>query len=159
MGKRKKSLFARFVPRIWRLRRQLRKFRTKSRSQIDQAKSAGDHERASYLEHEWSSEFEMIRDEIEVIYTNRLVRQARRMRLSIPSHPTINQALNGTEDENWYFSKLSGEWIFTCAGYASLSKEVKKEQRERIKAWSAMIGMLAGLVGSLAALAAILLSR
>lgn len=101
----------------------------------------------------------MIGDEIEVIYTNRLVRQARRMRLPIPSHPTINQALNGTEDENWYLSNLNGEWILTSAGYAGLSKEVKKEQRERIKAWSAVIGMLTGLVGSLAALAAILISR
>ncbi len=151
----RKSRFLRLVPRTWRIKKEIKKVNQEYRPKILEAKRDGNREQAQKLVAFLHFDLRIFHDELDEIYTKRLLRKARHLRLPITSHPTVNEAFDGAESDDWRLSDVSG-WILTDVGYAKLNKEVKKEQRESIRTWSAVIGMLTGLFGALAALAAIL---
>ena len=95
------------------------------RQDISSARLARNHQRAEKLEGQQRFELEMIQEEEDHLYTTRLLRNARRLRVPIPPLYGADSKLTGS----WEESRNFGYYILTKHGIAQLREEIRKEIR------------------------------
>lgn len=121
---------------------------------IKAARMAGDNKKIDELEQNQRLEIDMIIEQEEYLYSQRLLRQARRLRVPIPAFYTPDS--KPTDD--WIETQYLGMWRLTELGIAKLREEIRKEQRwrfERRAHWVAWISAITGVIGALTGLLAV----
>ena len=154
--RRRISRFRKKLPlsRTWHLRMSLQSTDRFYRQLAAEAK--GDKERQQEVFGEWSHVAGEIEEELEEIFTKRLVKKARRWYVPIPPHPYGRDTY---EDENWERGHATGIWYLKPEGVSkvrNLMREEKKWRRDYLIGW---VGPLIGLIGALTGLISVWLRR
>ena len=143
----------RWLPRTYRLQRQLKRVDRDYRARIAAAKAAKKNQQELHtLEISWSMDARDIIDELESLRTGRLTADA--YRLGVPIPPSPPEFNTGNE---WWEHGSFGPFL-TTAGINKLRGDVRAEKQARREAWSywlTWIGALTGLLGALAAVLAL----
>ena len=95
-------------------------------------------------ERQWA--ISLIEEEEDELYSEQLIRQARRLRVPVPHQ--YNQ--DRTVSECWYEGAQLGGWNLTDIGWSRLRDEVRKELRARHELrvqWLAWITPFIGIIG------------
>lgn len=120
------------------------------------ARLGRDYQRAENLEREHAYEIEMIQEEEDQLYTRRLVRQAKRLRVPTPR----SHGEDGKPTGAWEQGRNFGLWYLSDKGIVKLREEIRKEIRwrhERRAQWVGWLSAITGVFGALTGLIAVLL--
>ena len=96
----------------------------------------------------WVFDYRMDEDQLETIYTDRLVSKANRLRVPVPAKPWDTE---DHEDENWMESQYGG-WILKPEGFRKVRAEIRAELKARSERRQAWLTPLTGLIGALTGL-------
>ena len=107
------------------------------------------------LRSEWSFEAGMLEEELEAIATNKLRKQAYRLKVPFPSPPYGRDEF---ETEDWERGHNLGEWYLKPSGYVKVRAVIRSEQKERREALLAWVIPMTGLIGAITGLIAVLLT-
>ncbi len=107
------------------------------------------------LRSEWSFEAGMLKEELEAIATNKLRKQAHRLKVPFPSPPYGSDEF---ETEEWKRGIHFGEWYLKPSGHVKVRAAIRAEQKERREAWLAWVAPATGLIGAITGLIAVLLT-
>jgi hypothetical protein len=114
---------------------------------IAAARKTKDRERIESLERDRQFELEVYDEEDDAYITERLVKEARRLRVPVPHR--FNE--DGTESEHWEQGRYFGRAYLTRRGISALREEIRKERKARHEArshWIAWLSAVTGIVGA-----------
>lgn len=93
-------------------------------------------------------EEQMVDEEISIIVTNNLIRQANRHFVPIPPH---------SEQNMWsQCNVISNRYVLTNDGITRLRSTLRSEQKERNEMWLTILAALTGIVGALTGLVSVM---
>ena len=111
-----------------------------------------DHDQLRGLENLHSDEISMVYEELDMLHTRKLIRQARRLRVTVPR--LYDDA--GSPTDLWEQSSNFGYWYFTDKGFKEIRKAIRDElkwyyeRREHYTNWATgLIGILGTIAGFL----------
>ena len=107
------------------------------------------------LQSEWIFEARLLEEQLEAIATNKLRRQAYRLKVPFPSPPYGSDEF---ETEDWERGHYLREWYLKPSGYVRVRAVIRSEQKERREALLAWISSMTGLIGMITGLIAVLLT-
>ncbi len=140
------------IPKDLRLTWQAYLFDAIFRKEIKDLKASKDKDREELrsLEFEQQSEISMIYEELDAHHTRKLIRQARRLRVSVPSH--FNE--DGSPSEYWEQGDNLRLWYLSDKGLLQIRKAIREElewvykKREHYISWmTVMTGIIGFLIG------------
>jgi len=143
-------LYRKLVPYEFRYKIETAGVRRKESKEIAAAKTPEDRDAA---QHYYSADWIALYDEREQRASDRLVRQAHKLRVPVPGNN--RRTRESEEGSPWEYSDYTEDWFLTRQGYSDLRKAIWEERgnrRESRLAWLAVIGTLTGLGGVLIAL-------
>jgi len=134
------------LDRLWWAERRdaeaLRELRQKFKTQIDAAQTKGWEERQADLR-DYISAQNYIND-AECLRTSILIKKARRLGIVIPPNAT------GHDDNNdWSFNQATGDLTLSAEAELRLTREIRKEEMERLQHRMRWVNPIIGLIGSL----------
>lgn len=150
--------------RMWYVERDLADLHRNHAREIADARRRNDTDAQEEIESRYSSEGDLVFEELEDIRTERLLRRARQLRVALPSQrpraPRNFHELSEAEgDENWWLGHVLYQWNLTAEGESRLRMAIRveeKAQRETAAFWFSTIttplAVLTGLVGAIAVL-------
>ena len=97
----------------------------------------------------------MLEEELEAIATNKLRKQAYRLKIPFPSPPYGSDEF---ETEDWERGHNLGEWSLKPSGYVKVRAVIRSEQKERRETLLACVIPMTGLIGAITGLIAVLLT-
>ena len=109
----------------------------------------------AHLESAERWELELQEEEEDSYLTSRLLGQARRLRVPIPSFRNSD----GSESDHWYQGSQTGGWYLTTLGVNSLRREIRLEQKDRhenMAMYLPWLTAITGIVGTVTGLVAVL---
>jgi hypothetical protein len=143
---------------LWRAERTATKKRKKLHETLDPKiqtanKEKKGHEYESLLS-EYFMESNIIRDMPDSMRTERLVRRARKLGISVPPQPSHE---NLDEDEYWEANPVSGSFYLTEKAFSELTRAIRKEEIERLeyqmrwvsRVFAPIVGLAIGLIGAI----------
>lgn len=139
----------RLLPQGVRYRHQEKAVRQYFAGLMAEAKDRGAKDEVQSLRSQMAFELHVLDDTKEAAFTERLLRQAARLRVPVPL---------GTS-QYWRESDADRARVLTREGIQQLRAEIRKEQRwrgERRSQWVVWITALTGLVGALTGMLAVL---
>ena len=125
---------------------------------IRAAQLAKDQGRVESLKHDQRFELVMLQEEEDVLFTCRLLRQANRLRVPIPSR----YSSEGQLADDWEETQYLGALCLTDRGVSKLREEIRREVRwrhEQRAHWIAWLSAITGVVGAFTGLIAVLYHR
>ena len=108
-------------------------------------------------EQDYFFETHLIFADQEALYTERMLRKARRLRVQIPSMPKYNSRSEYEESEDWEQGP-EGSWNLTVKGIAKVREEIRKEEKWRREGranWAVWLSALGGVIGTVIGLVAV----
>lgn len=126
---------------------------------LEEAKRAKDQKAYAEILNEWYVESKLD-DACEGLRSHKLVEKARKLGISIPAQPPLddNEALD--TDENWNFNEYTGSLTLNEAAEFKLRRDIRKEEMEKLQhqmRWvSQVVIPLIGLLGTMMGLIALL---
>ena len=99
------------------------------------------------LERDCQFEIEFIEEEEELLFTNRLIDKAKRLRVPLPTH---------TRPEYWVKGTNTGSLYLTPDGISKLREDIRKEERWRLEVRAQKVVWLSAITGILGALTGLL---
>ena len=139
-----------FSKELRRLQKAMADIQADFDSEAEKARNAKDYESEQAAASQYFFERDMIDSDIQWLQHRYLVRQAERLLLPVPEF--------NTKGEDWVRSEHDGRWRLNKEILASLSKEVRRERRERMEFFFLLPSALIGLVGGLLGVAAFVLT-
>jgi hypothetical protein len=143
---------------IWYLERDLADLSRDYRREMSDAQ--GGRGEPAEVESRYGVESALVYEELEGIRTERLLRQARALRVPLPSLRPRGTDIE-KEDENWTLGSTLGQWTLTDEGESRLRSAIRAEQkagREVVAFWITIVlgffGVATGLVGGVTGLVA-----
>ncbi len=116
-------------------------------------------EERQHLDSDWHMEYQTLDDEYEMLFTRKLVKEAARLRVPVPTAPYGSDTRS---DDNWEEGHYGGGWHLKPEGAKKVRAEIRAERlarsEVRVRWLNPLIGLVgagAGLVAALAGLAAI----
>ena len=97
-------------------------------------------------------------EEADMLNTDRLTAQARRLRVPLPHR----FEKDGTESDAWQHADLVGRWVLTSKGSAIVREEIRRELKGRREAgpqWLVWLSSLTGVIGATTGLLAIFFKK
>jgi len=141
------------LPRTWALRIELRDTgRQWAKAMAEARARKATTEELEEVNSGWVFDYRMDEDQLETIYTDRLVSKANRLRVPVPAKPWDTE---DHEDENWMESQYGG-WILKPEGFRKVRAEIRAELKARSERRQAWLTPLTGLIGALTGLVATL---
>lgn len=122
---------------------------------IRKAKAKEGHDDEESLHNDWRFESAMIEEEENHVVTRTLIRQARKLRLSLPPHNNSD----GTESGLWEDGQYFGGRHLSALGVMQLRKDIRDEIKAGHEAkahWIAWLTALTGVLGAITGLVAVL---
>ncbi len=140
---------------LWRAERRAKKVRKrideKYNPLLGAAKKKKDKDEYDAILSGLMSETDLNEDEPRLIRTRRLVNRARKSGIPVPPQPApLSDDVN--DNETWFFNYTTGNFYLSDSAEAELTREVRKEERERWQLLIAVIGIIIGLIGAIMAL-------
>lgn len=157
MSKLVNNIARRVLPEETYLNWQLDRINGHYRKLVEEARRkhrAGSDE-VEALRSKWFFEGGMLKEELEAIATNKLRKQAYRLKVPFPSPPYGSDEF---ETEDWERGSTFGEWFLKPSGYMKVRAVIRSEQKERREALLAWIIPMTGLIGAITGLIAVLLT-
>jgi len=154
MKHRLSHLLRRLVPTETRLAWERKQIDDAYAVQIAAAREQKDHEKVDSLRRDHFFELDLHSEDEDSYFTQKLLAQARRLRVPIPHRTSGKDA----ENEFWYEGHNTGRWYLTNKGIASLREEIRKELKARHEArthWMFWLTGLTGVIGALTGLVAL----
>jgi hypothetical protein len=134
--------------RLWRAERRASKEDSRIHDKYEPLMEAAEKEKN---EHDYNAALSAmlyeteLNDEPEVIRTERLVRQARKLGITLPAKPA-RQVAEMNADPDWSFNHHNGNWYFTERKELELRLQIRREADERFAhLWSRVGGVLSAL--------------
>jgi hypothetical protein len=129
--------------RLYRLERRLERVERDYHKRYEdrKRKGIGKPEDDYGLQPDWMFDTGFLSEEIENLFTNSLISEARRLRVPVPPRD---------ENEWWTRQQYTRGWTLTEEGIARIRAAVRlerKERREAILAWAPLVSALTGLIG------------
>lgn len=127
------------------------------KKEIQELRKNGDHNAVASKEHDHQFELELIYEDQETLYTDQLVRKARRLRVGVPPMPKYINHFEYEESEDWTYGPQHS-WRLTVKGIAKVRDEIRKEEKwrqERRAHWIQFGASLIGIIGALTGLVAV----
>jgi hypothetical protein len=147
-------IFVSPVPRTLRLRLAMWKTQRDEHRAIEAARRNGATAVELHnLKSEWFHTGFTLHQELETIYTQRLVAKAHRLRVPIPQKPARADA---TANEHWEFGMESVNWYLKPDGYRKLGAEIRAERKARHEMWLPWLTLIASLIAAITGLVVIL---
>lgn len=126
------------------------------------ALGARDMDSLSAIESTRSYELDALVDDENYILSQKLLRQARRLRVKVPSRQMASDSPRDDTSGNWYQSVHNGHWMLTDDGMRTLRTEIRAERKARGEArahWIAWLSAITGIIGTLTGLVAVLFGK
>ena len=114
------------------------------------ARNAPPHERDG-IQSQYHDESEIIWNPIRARISQKLIARARKYWLQVPDQP-----INLEDNENWWLSHVTGDWILTHAAQEKLSREIRDAERQKydeLRKWTAVIVSVAAFILAVMSLA------
>jgi hypothetical protein len=143
-------MLIKMLPRMWGLQVELEQTNRLYRKLVTEAERRGDQTKVQELYSEWSLDSGLVEEELQQIFTARLVKKARRLLLPVPETPTSD-----LEDEYWKRGKHFQRWYLTPIGFSKLRGLIRAEQKERREALQVWAAIVTGILGTLIGLVAV----
>lgn len=119
------------------------------RMKLKEASRTGKHEEVRLKE---ILPLELCDEEISILMTQRLKSNADKLLICLPDKPVPEKGDVIIENETWRRSDCFGEWYLKSKAIMDWSRLIKKEWREVVIFWSALIFGIIGLITGLIAL-------
>ncbi|UNK49690.1 hypothetical protein MNR01_01220 [Lysobacter sp. S4-A87] len=115
---------------------------------ITAAYKVKDYEGVRGLEEQRNFELTLQREEEDAHYTQRLLRQARRLRVPIPR---IHDE-DGIDSDHWYVGSETGRYYLTEAGIGPLREEIRRELKARHESRAQLVVWVSAVTGAIGAI-------
>ncbi len=128
------------------------------KKEIGELRKKGTRSEIESKEHDYFFEMHLIFADQEALYTERMLKKARRLRVQIPSMPKYSSHREYEESEDWEQGP-EGSWNLTVKGIAKVREEIRKEEKWRREGranWAAFLSALGGVIGTVIGLIALL---
>ena len=138
---------------LWKAQRSKAKLDDDYRKKAASLLKANKHEDHEILLSDWHFDGREAEEIINALVTRKLVSQANKLDLPIPSYPR-----RGQEDESqfWYYSEDGSQRILTSKGRLELRDSIRREKRERFDARARWVTLITGLIGAAIGLVTVL---
>ena len=123
------------------------------RRDVAAAQKSGSKDEVESVKQSWYYETDVLGDEREVMLSRQLTREARRLRVPVPS---IRTDSDGKLHHPWDQSSHTGDFYLNAMGYKQLRDAIREERAARRAARAHMINWIAAWTALLSAVAAIL---
>jgi hypothetical protein len=120
-----------------------RKLRQFYAAKVAEAEKTKDWKKRDEILSEWQFESQLVLDPVYGRKAERLTAKARRYGITVPSKPASYDG----QDDDWYPSNVTGEWLLTKTTEERLRREVKAERRasyEEFRKWATLVFAIAG---------------
>lgn len=95
---------------------------------------------------------ELCDEEIYILMTQRLTAIADKLLIQLPPKPVPEEGDVITEDETWIRSNCYGQWYLTNKGIVDVRKLIRQEKKERREAVAFWFALIFGLIGAIISL-------
>lgn len=121
--------------------------------EVKKAREDQNIEKQEELSRDCQFEIEFIEEEKELLFSNRLIDKAKRLRVPLPTH---------TRPEYWVDGRNFGSRYLSPDGISKLRDDIRKEERWRLEVRASRVVWLSaitGILGALTGLVAVWLKR
>lgn len=138
---------------LYKLQRERAKEDAVFRKKLDEANRTGKYEETLRNE---SLPRELCYEEIAILMTQRLTAMADKLLLQLPPKPIPEEGDCTTEDETWIRSNCYCQWYLTDHGFMEVRKLIRQEKKERREVVAFWFALIFGLIGAITGLIAVI---
>jgi hypothetical protein len=120
-------------------------------------KEKADADAVGMMNAEWSNEHDMAEDELALLLTKKLRREADELDIPLPPHPQLkHDDPDSYANEYWYLNQQSGWFTLKLQGRDVVEEAIWKKRQRRHDSWARWIPLGTGFMGTLIGLISLL---
>lgn len=138
-----------FLTKAYRLRQDQKKVEREFNEALKKARTTGKREDVYEVKNRYQFDLQYYSDQQEVLFTEKLLKNANRLRIHIPPKPNFTEEEGFEENEDWEMG--TNEFYLTNKGINKVEEEIQKKERwkrERRLFWFQCVTTVVTVIGT-----------